>query len=161
MARLIAAACPWLQVASYCASPSLRQVPEQINLQVTGASTATVAFVTFGGNHSSIPVAEFGTDPTIDTKTTAIGVTHLYQSPSSDDGPQPERSYSMHFVSMEGLQERTNYYYRVRSSALPPAGPPPAPPAATCAGWVCTVAQQGAVCKKGKPGASDRDNRCC
>jgi hypothetical protein len=49
-------------VASYCGSPTDRQVPEQINLLLTGASTATVAFVTFGGNASSVPVVEFGTD---------------------------------------------------------------------------------------------------
>ena len=36
-------------VASYCGSPVDRNVPEQINLLLTGATTATVAFVTFGG----------------------------------------------------------------------------------------------------------------
>ena len=36
-------------VASYCGSPTDRNVPEQINLLLTGATTATVAFVTFGG----------------------------------------------------------------------------------------------------------------
>ena len=66
----------------------------------------------------------------------------------------------MHFVSMEGLLERTTYYYRVRSINEPPPPPPP-PPVKSCPGWVCTAAQQGALCKKGSPGASDRDNRCC
>jgi hypothetical protein len=66
----------------------------------------------------------------------------------------------MHFVSLEGLQERTTYYYRVRSNDAP-LPPPPPPPVTSCAGWVCTAAQQGALCKKGSPGASDRDNRCC
>ena len=40
-------------------------------------------------------------------------------------------------------------------------GTPPAPPAVSCGGSTCTAAQEGALCKKGLPGASDRDNRCC
>lgn len=36
-------------VASYCQSPTDRSIPEQINLQLTGPTSATVAFVTFGG----------------------------------------------------------------------------------------------------------------
>ena len=42
-------------VASYCGSPTARNVPEQINLLLTGASTATVAFVTFGGRECCLP----------------------------------------------------------------------------------------------------------
>jgi hypothetical protein len=100
--------------------------------------------------------------------TKVTGVTHSYQSPGSSNGGgashptahQPVRSYSMHFVSLQGLRERTTYYYRVRSTDEPP--PPPAPPPVkSCVGWDCTAAQQGALCKKGSPGASDRDNRCC
>ena len=41
-------------------------------------------------------------------------------------------------------------------------GPAPPPPNATvCHGFVCTAAQQGALCPKGTPGAADRDFRCC
>jgi hypothetical protein len=37
-----------------------------------------------------------------------------------------------------------------------------APPIATrCPGYICTPAQQGQLCRKGTPGASDRDFRCC
>lgn len=119
-------------------------------------------------NSSSVPVVEFGTDPTLNTTNKATGVTHGYQSPGSSNGGgashptahQPVRAYFMHFVSLEALQERTTYYYRVRSIDEPPPPPPP-PPVKSCVGWVCTAAQQGALCKKGSPGASDRDNRCC
>jgi hypothetical protein len=156
-------------VASYCGSPTDRNVPEQINLLLTGPRSATVAFVTFGGhNTSSVPVVEFGTDPTLSATSKVTGVTHSYQSPGSSNGGgashptphQPVRPYSMHFVPLQGLRERTTYYYRVRSVDAPPPPPPP-PPVKSCAGWVCTAAQQGALCKKGSPGASDRDNRCC
>ena len=38
---------------------------------------------------------------------------------------------------------------------------PSAPPASKCPGFSCAATQQGSLCKKGTPGASDRDFRCC
>jgi hypothetical protein len=122
------------------------------------------AFVTFGTlPEKSIPVAQLSLSKDFAEYENVTGVTHAYQSPSSDGGVQVVRHYNMHFVALKGLKERTQYYYRVSATdpVSLPNPPKPPPPATTCHGYVCTKQQQNQFCPPSAPGSHGVGFRCC
>eukprot|EP00937_MAST-01D_sp_MAST-1D-sp2_P003288 g3288.t1 len=97
-----------------CTSPP--DIPTQINLQLSSASEVVVSFVTFESMEQQYrPQVQFSTDaafPAGAKTVEATGVCHHFTQAGS-----PGKHYALHFVKMEGLDERTEYHYRVRSSA--------------------------------------------
>ena len=111
-----------------CEPPTL--TPEQINLQWAGPTTIVIGFVTFGDvanphpNASALPpIAEVWLDSGGESRREVKGVTTEYTTAAAPYNPfgrehetnLPERIYAMHFVRLQGLQQRARYRYRVRS----------------------------------------------
>ena len=99
----------------YCASP--QTIPTQINLQMAGPTAVVVSFVTFEGMAATYtPQVQFSTDGHFRSSggatKIATGLCHHFTQTGS-----PDKHYAMHFVKLEGLGERREYFYRVRSSA--------------------------------------------
>jgi hypothetical protein len=85
--------------------------PEQINLQVAGPDTVTVAFVTFEPVNATAAKAQLGTKPDLSDAVTLAGVSHDYLETNTT------RLYAMHFVVFRNLKPQSTYYYRVTSGS--------------------------------------------
>lgn len=98
----------------YCISP--QTVPTQINLQMAGPTEVVASFVTFESmDEAYTPEVQFSTNPAFPQSAatrTAHGLCHHFTQAGS-----PNKHYAMHFVKLQGLAERTRYYYRVRSQS--------------------------------------------
>jgi len=101
----------------YCVPP--KSIPQQINLQYANSSVAVASFVTFDESFpSDPPVARFGLDAT--HLRLVKGVAHNYTTPGTDREQGSKgiaRRYTLNFVPLSGLQERTRYFYQVKSGA--------------------------------------------
>ena len=112
-------------------------MPEQINLQLAGAGTIVVGFVTFPANESRAtdsppialppPEAQFWTSTTATDPTLVEGITRRWATPTvnyallnhhphynASETAQLSRHYALHFVKLRGLAAHVRYHYRVR-----------------------------------------------
>jgi hypothetical protein len=114
-------------------------VPEQVNLQLAGAGTLVVGFVTFPANESravgspqiALPPPEVQFWPTPAPAAGPIiaveGITRRWATPTvnyallnhhphynATETAQLSRHYALHFVKLRGLAARVRYHYRVR-----------------------------------------------
>ena len=114
---------------TWCDPPAA--APSQINLLVINATAVGVNFVTAdeGRTAGAVATAEFrvfGAAAAPAPVTTATGFSTLYADPGG------KRRLSYHHVILAGLQERTEYEYRVSRA---PAGPATPGTAAVWSGW--------------------------
>ena len=96
-----------------CTSPLT--IPTQINLQMAGPTAVVASFVTFEDMAAQYtPEVQYSTDASFPAATAqlATGLCHHFTQAGAVN-----KTYAMHFVKLEGLAERTEYFYRVRSSA--------------------------------------------
>jgi hypothetical protein len=124
--------------AGNCQPSTAQQIPEQINLLLTGPSAVAASWVTFGANATAAeapPLVELRLLSRAGGGGGAVnvtGATHVYAAPGTPilhlapvadplaylhpvPEPYPTRFYRMHFVLLSGLVSRASYTYRVRA----------------------------------------------
>jgi hypothetical protein len=109
-------------IAAYCVSDI--GVPEQINLQIGGATVVVAGFVTFESAMPTDPPVAMLTQKGGESKQLA-GVSHWYMEkagpncgyPHTDPCTKHGRNYTMSFVRYDGLKPATSYSYKVKSGA--------------------------------------------
>jgi hypothetical protein len=85
-------------------------IPEQVNVQIANNDSVIVGFVTFEKSAPTAPpMAMFGTSASA-LKKSSEGVTEVHKTKAG-------RIYYMHFVRLEKLEEKKEYFYSVKSGS--------------------------------------------
>jgi hypothetical protein len=85
-------------------------IPEQVNVQIANNDSVVVGFVTFEKSApAGPPIAMFGTSASA-LANTEKGVTEVHKTKAG-------RIYYMHFVRLQKLEEKREYFYSVKSGS--------------------------------------------